>query len=90
MFEKELKEFLLSKGVSDVGFCQVDDTVAEGLDYAVSIVVRLSDAIVDTRCSTVSFVSSIPISNSRHSYISPVSISGVTCIRQTPDVLSPL
>ncbi len=47
MIEQELKEFLLSKGVSDVGFCQVEDSIAEGLNYAVSIVVRLSDAIVD-------------------------------------------
>lgn len=47
MLEKELKEFLLSKGVSDVGFSFIEDSGAEGLNYAVSIVVRLSDAIID-------------------------------------------
>ena len=47
MLEKELKEFLLSKGVSDVGFSFIEDSGAAGLNFAVSIVVRLSDAIID-------------------------------------------
>ena len=47
MLEKELKEFLLSKGVSDVGFSFIEDSGTEGLNFAVSIVVRLSDAIID-------------------------------------------
>ena len=47
MLEKELKEFLLSKGVSDVGFSFIDNSDTGDLKYAVSIVVRLSDAIVD-------------------------------------------
>lgn len=47
MLEKELREFLLSKGVSDVGFSYIDNSDTGDLKYAVSIVVRLSDAIVD-------------------------------------------
>lgn len=47
MFEKELKDFLLSKGVSDVGFFEVEEAPVGGLKYGISIVVRLSDAIVD-------------------------------------------
>ena len=47
MLEQELKEFLLSKGVSDVGFSYVEDSTAGELKYAVSIVVRLSDAVVE-------------------------------------------
>ena len=47
MLEQELKEFLLSKGVSDVGFSLIDNSDTGELKYAVSIVVRLSDAIVD-------------------------------------------
>lgn len=47
MFEQELKDFLLSKGVSDVGFALTDNADTGELKYAVSIVVRLSDAIID-------------------------------------------
>ena len=47
MFEQELKSFLLSKGVSDVGFACIDNSDTGDLKYAVSIVVRLSDAIID-------------------------------------------
>ncbi len=47
MFEKELRELLLSKGVSDVGFAEIDNADTGKYKYAVSIVVRLSDAIVD-------------------------------------------
>ena len=39
-------EKLLSLGVSDVGFCQTDNGIG-GLNNAVSIVVNLSDAIMD-------------------------------------------
>lgn len=44
--QKELKEKILSLGVSDVGFCHTDDGVGN-LKNAISIVVRLSDAIID-------------------------------------------
>ena len=44
--QNRLKEKLLSLGVSDVGFCQVEDGVG-GLKNAISIVVKLSDAIID-------------------------------------------
>lgn len=47
MLERELKEFLLSKGVTDVGFSEIDDSDTGDLKYAVSIVVKLSDAIID-------------------------------------------
>lgn len=47
MLEQELKEFLLSKGVSDVGFSYIDNSDTGSLKYAVSIVVRLSDGIID-------------------------------------------
>lgn len=47
MIEREIREFLLSKGVADVGFSEVHDADTGGLKYAISIVVRLSDAIVD-------------------------------------------
>lgn len=42
--QRELTEFLLGKGVSDVGFCKID---GEALPYAVSIAVRLSPAIIN-------------------------------------------
>ncbi len=42
--QDELKAFLIEKGVSDVGFFSADDEV---LPYGVSIVVRLSDSIID-------------------------------------------
>lgn len=47
MLEQELKEFLLSKGVSDVGYSYIEDSDTGELKYAVSIAVRLSDAIID-------------------------------------------
>ena len=47
MLENEIKEFLFSKGVSDVGFSYIDNSDTGDLKYAVSIVVRLSDAIID-------------------------------------------
>ncbi len=47
MLENELKEFILSKGVSDVGFSYIDDSDTGDLKYAISIVIRLSDAIID-------------------------------------------
>ncbi len=47
MLEKEIKEFLFSKGVSDVGFSYIDNADTGDLKYAVSIVIRLSDAIID-------------------------------------------
>ncbi|MEG2928006.1 MAG: 4Fe-4S double cluster binding domain-containing protein [Oscillospiraceae bacterium] len=44
--QEKIKEKLFSLGVSDLGFCTVCDGLS-GLKNAVSIVVRLSDAIVD-------------------------------------------
>lgn len=44
--QDELKAYLISQGASDVGFARADDSDT-GLDYAVSVVVRLSEAIVD-------------------------------------------
>ena len=47
MLEQELKELLLNEGVSDVGFSLIPDSDTGELRYAVSIVVRLSDSIID-------------------------------------------
>ncbi len=44
--QSELSEFLRAKGASDVGFCRVEDAPCS-LSGAVSIVVRLSDAVID-------------------------------------------
>lgn len=41
--QRELESFLRARGVADVGFCAVE---GESLPYAVSIVVRLSQAVV--------------------------------------------
>ena len=45
--QDELKEYLISQGASDVGFCVVDDGDFGECKYAVSIVIALSKAIVD-------------------------------------------
>ena len=45
--QKELKELLLNEGVSDVGFSYLGDADTGELQNAVSIVVKLSDAIID-------------------------------------------
>ncbi len=42
--QRELTEFLLDRGVSDVGFSKIE---GEALPYAVSIAVRLSPAIIN-------------------------------------------
>ncbi len=47
MLEQEIRSFLLSKGVSDVGFARIDNSDTGELKNAISIVVRLSDAIID-------------------------------------------
>ncbi len=44
--QTDIKKLLLSLGVSDVGFCHTEDGLGQ-LKNAVSIVVRLSDAIID-------------------------------------------
>ena len=44
--QDELKEYLLSQGVSDVGFSRLPEVSPEGMEYAVTIVVRLSEAII--------------------------------------------
>ncbi len=45
--QEELKEYLLNEGAADVGFCKVEDGDFGECKYAVSVVVHLSDAIVD-------------------------------------------
>ena len=45
--QQELKEYLLSQGASDVGFCKIDDGDFGDCRYGISIVVRLSESIVD-------------------------------------------
>ena len=45
--QKELKELLLSKGVSDVGFSYLGNADSGDLQNGISIVVKLSDAIID-------------------------------------------
>ena len=47
MLEQEIRSFLLAKGVSDVGFARIDNSDTGELKNAISIVVRLSDAIID-------------------------------------------
>ena len=44
--QQKLREKMLSLGVTDVGFCQVEEGL-DGLNNAMSIVIRLSDAILD-------------------------------------------
>lgn len=46
-FQDELKEYLLSQGASDVGFCKIEDGDFGECRYGISIVVRLSESIVD-------------------------------------------
>ena len=46
-FQDELKEYLISQGASDVGFCKINDGDFGECSYAISIVVRLSESIVD-------------------------------------------
>lgn len=45
--QDELKEYLISQGATDVGFCRIDDGDFGECRYGISIVVHLSDAIVD-------------------------------------------
>ncbi|MGN1418135.1 MAG: 4Fe-4S double cluster binding domain-containing protein [Acutalibacteraceae bacterium] len=45
--QQQLKAYLLEQGATDVGFCKIDDGDFGNCNYAVSIAVRLSDAIVD-------------------------------------------
>lgn len=47
IIQDELKEYLIGEGASDVGFCKIDEDSFGDCKWAVSIVVRLSDAIVD-------------------------------------------
>lgn len=44
--QNELKDYLLNLGVSDVGFSKIDFDAPNGLPYAVTVVVRLSEAII--------------------------------------------
>ena len=45
--QDELKEYLISQGASDVGFCKIEDGDFGECKYGISIVVRLSESIVD-------------------------------------------
>lgn len=45
-FQKNLENYILSLGVSDVGFAKLETPVG-GMKYAVSFVVRLSTAVID-------------------------------------------
>ena len=45
--QEELKIFLFENGVADVGFTCVDDGPFGEKSYAMSIVVKLSDAVID-------------------------------------------
>lgn len=45
--QDELREFLINEGATDVGFCRIDDGDFGECRYGVSIIVHLSDAIVD-------------------------------------------
>ncbi len=47
MTAEKLKSYLLEQGVSDVGFTYIDSDEFGSCRYAVSIVARLSDAVVD-------------------------------------------
>lgn len=44
--QNQLISFLLEQGAADVGFSRVDDG-PDGLNYAITIVARLSDAVID-------------------------------------------
>ncbi|MCQ2462322.1 MAG: 4Fe-4S binding protein [Clostridia bacterium] len=46
-FQEELKEYILSQGATDVGFSRPGDGDFGECEYAVSIVVKLSESIVD-------------------------------------------
>ena len=45
---KEIKDFLINSGAGDVGFCKLNNDNDFNLQYAVSFVIPLSDAIVDS------------------------------------------
>ncbi len=45
--QNELKQMLLNKGVSDVGFSYVGNADTGALQYAISIVVKLSEQIIE-------------------------------------------
>ena len=45
--QEELKKFLFENGVADVGFTCVSDGPFGEKSYAMSIVVKLSDAVID-------------------------------------------
>lgn len=46
-FQDDLTQFLLDKGATEVGFAHVDDGDFGNCRYAVSIAVKLSEAIID-------------------------------------------
>ena len=45
--QKELKEYIMSLGVSDAGFAEIEDFDNPKMKYAVSVVVRLSEDVID-------------------------------------------
>ena len=46
-FQNQLKEYILSLGISDVGFAKIEDFDNEQMKYAISFVVRLSKDVID-------------------------------------------
>ncbi len=47
---EKIRRLLKEELISEIGFSQNPDTPFEGLEYAVSLVVRLSDTVVDEIC----------------------------------------
>lgn len=45
--QDELKKYMMEQGVSDVGFSRIEHGAPNGLPFAVTVVVRLSQAIVE-------------------------------------------
>lgn len=45
-FQKNLENFIKSLQVSDVGFAKLDEPI-NGMEYAISFVIRLSEAVID-------------------------------------------
>ena len=54
--QNELKQFALELGASEIGFCKLTDSPIPNLSFAVSIVLKLSDAILKTIDDAPSFV----------------------------------
>lgn len=46
-FQNQLKEYILSLGISDVGFAKIEDFDNKKMKYAISFVVRLSNDVIE-------------------------------------------